>query len=84
VFCATAETNDAFKGEEPCGKLSGWTCLQEPADVLAVELDAEKTAEFSEEWRPEIVEDDAVLSACSSLVSCSVSTAARLWKFPIF
>ncbi|KAH9955431.1 ankyrin repeat-containing domain protein, partial [Russula dissimulans] len=57
--------------------------INELAEVLAVELDAEEMPEFSEEWRPEIVKD-AVLSACSSLISFLGVDNSRVVEFSHF
>ena len=57
--------------------------VEELAEVLAIQLDAEEIPEFSADWRPEDVED-AVLSACSSLISVVTVDDVRAVQFSHF
>jgi len=57
--------------------------VEELAEVLAIQLDAEEIPEFSADWRPEDVED-AVLSACSSLISVVTVDDVRVVQFSHF
>jgi len=57
--------------------------VEELAEVLAIQLDAEEIPEFSTDWRPEDVED-AVLSACSSLISVVTVDDVRVVQFSHF
>jgi hypothetical protein len=57
--------------------------VKELAEVLAVQLDTEAIPEFNPDWRPENVED-AVLSACSSLVAVVNIDDARVVQFAHF
>jgi len=57
--------------------------VEELAEVLAIQLDAEEIPEFSADWRPEDMED-AVLSACSSLISVLTVDDVRVVQFSHF
>ncbi|KAH9080612.1 hypothetical protein EDB83DRAFT_999443 [Lactarius deliciosus] len=57
--------------------------LQELAEVFAIQFDSKKATKLEEGWRPEDAED-AVLSACSSLVSVVKVKDSQIVQFSHF
>ena len=57
--------------------------LEELAEIFAIQFDSETATKLEEDWRPEDAED-AVLSACSSLVSVVKVNGSQIVQFSHF
>jgi hypothetical protein len=57
--------------------------VEELADVLAVRFDSDTTADLVTDWRPDDT-DDAILSACSSLIAVVEVDASPIVQFGHF
>jgi len=58
-------------------------CVEELAEILAIEFDQGGTANFMEAWRPENPEE-AILSACSTLIAIIDDEGSQIVQFSHF